>query len=118
MLLQRPTTGVCHVLLRFLTHSGPACSAKVSRTQWPILHHEVQAVHIEYHINGSHRQGHPHSIEHDTQPIAYLISKQAVPYQTRGGTCYPGVSTPKIRSLADSSLQVTSPDGIQLSPPF
>jgi hypothetical protein len=104
MLLQRPTTGVCHALLRFLTHSGPACSAKVSRTQWPILHHEVQAVHIEYHINGSHRQGHPHSIEHDTQPIAYLISKQAVPYQTRGDTCYPKVFTPKIRSLADSSM--------------
>jgi hypothetical protein len=63
MLLQRPTTGVCHALLRF-----------------------------------------PHSTEHDTQPIAYLISMQAVPYRTRGGTCCPGVSTPKIQSLADSSI--------------
>jgi hypothetical protein len=36
---------------------------------------------------------HPHSTEHDTQSIAYLICKQAIPYQTRGGTCCPGVST-------------------------
>jgi hypothetical protein len=35
-------------------------------------------------------RSHPHLIEHDTQPIAYLISKQVVPYQTCGGTCYPG----------------------------
>jgi hypothetical protein len=47
---------------------------------------------------------HPHSTEHDTQSIVYLISKQAVPYQTRGDTCYHDVSTPKIRSLADSSM--------------
>jgi hypothetical protein len=75
MPLQRPTTGVCHTLLRFSTHSGPACSAEVSRTQWPLLHHVVQAVHIEYQTDRSH----PHSIEHDTQHIAYLISKQVIP---------------------------------------
>jgi hypothetical protein len=46
----------------------------------------------------------PHSTEHDTPPIAYLISKQTVPYRTRGGTCCPGVPTPKIRSLVDSSM--------------
>jgi hypothetical protein len=49
-------------------------------------------------------RSHPHSTEHDTQTIAYLISKQAVPYRTRGGTCCHGVSTPKIRSLANSSM--------------
>jgi hypothetical protein len=43
------------------------------------------------------------STEHDTQPIAYLISKEAIPYQTRGDTCSPRVSTPKIRSLVDLS---------------
>jgi hypothetical protein len=32
---------------------------------------------------GHTNRSHPHSIEHDTQPIAYLISKQAIPYQTR-----------------------------------
>jgi hypothetical protein len=53
---------------------------------------------------GHKDRSHPHSIEHDTQPIAYLISKQAVPYQTRGGTCCHVVSTPKICSLADSSM--------------
>jgi hypothetical protein len=35
---------------------------------------------------------------------AFLISQQAVPYRTRGGTCCHGVSTPKIRSLADLSM--------------
>jgi hypothetical protein len=35
---------------------------------------------------------------------AFLISQQAVPYRTRGGTCCPGESTPKIQSLADSSM--------------
>jgi hypothetical protein len=47
---------------------------------------------------------HPDSTEHDTQPIAYLISKQAIPYRTHGGTCCPGVSTTKIQSLVDSSM--------------
>jgi hypothetical protein len=35
---------------------------------------------------------------------AFLISQQAVPYQTCGGTCCPGVSTPQIWSLADLSM--------------
>jgi hypothetical protein len=38
------------------------------------------------------------------------IPNPTVPYQTRGGICCPGVSTPKIRSLADSST--TYHDGI------
>jgi hypothetical protein len=45
-----------------------------------------------------------HSSEQDTLPTTYLISKQAVSYQTCGSTCCPGVSTPKTRSLADSSM--------------
>jgi hypothetical protein len=52
----------------------------------------------------------PHSTEQDTLPIVFLISKQVVPYQTRGGTCCPGVSTPKIWYLAD--LITTSHDDI------
>jgi hypothetical protein len=48
--------------------------------------------------------GYPNSTEHDTQLIAYLISNQAVLYRTRGGTCCPRVSTPKIQSLADLSI--------------
>jgi hypothetical protein len=35
---------------------------------------------------------------------AFLISQQAIPYQTRGGTCCSGVSTPMIQSLADLSM--------------
>jgi hypothetical protein len=61
---------------------------------------------------------HPHWTEHDTQSIAYLISKQVVSYRTRGGTCCLRVSTPKIWSLADQAWQTTSPDGTQPSPPY
>jgi hypothetical protein len=52
----------------------------------------------------------PHSTKQNTQLISFLISKQAIPYQTRGGTCCPAVSTHKIWSLADSST--TCHDGI------
>jgi hypothetical protein len=38
-----------------------------------------------------------HSSKQDTLPTASLISKQAVPYHTRGDTCCPGVSNPKTR---------------------
>jgi hypothetical protein len=79
-------------VLMFSTHSGPFC------TIWfrQFTHNVTQIGHTD--------RSHPHSTEHDTQPIAYLISKQAVPYRTRGGTCCPEVSTPKIQSLADSSM--------------
>jgi hypothetical protein len=43
MPLQRTTTRVCHALLWIPTLSGPACSAEVSRTKWPLLHHVVKA---------------------------------------------------------------------------
>jgi hypothetical protein len=45
-----------------------------------------------------------HSSEQATLPTASLISKQAIPYWTCGGTCYPGVFAPKTQSLVDSSL--------------
>jgi hypothetical protein len=45
-----------------------------------------------------------HSFEQGTLPITSLISKQVIPYRTRGDTYYPGVSTPKTRSLADLSM--------------
>jgi hypothetical protein len=48
-----------------------------------------------------------HTLRRTTQqgtlPKAIIISQQAIPYQTHGGTCYPGDTTPKNRSLADSS---------------
>jgi hypothetical protein len=86
-------------VLHFATVSliGPAYSAKVF-THRPLLHH----VHWgKQHVIS-------HSSEQDT--IVFLISKQATPYRTRGVTCCPGVSTPKIRSLANSST--TCHDGI------
>jgi hypothetical protein len=47
----------------------------------------------------------PHPTEEYTLPIVFLISRQAIPYWTRGGTSCPRVSTPKIRSLADLSTR-------------
>jgi hypothetical protein len=79
-------------VLRFLTQTSPFC------TMW--FRQFTKNVTKTGHTDWSH----PHSTEHDTQPIAYLISKQVVPYQTHGGTCCSTGSTPKIRSLADSSM--------------
>jgi hypothetical protein len=103
MPLQKSTTEVCHALLwfpdkrsplavlRFLTQNSPSC------TMW-------FRQFTKYVTKTDHKVWcHPHSTEYDTQPIAFLISKQPVPHRTRGDTCCPGVSTPKIRSLVDSS---------------
>jgi hypothetical protein len=82
----------------------PACSAMVSHAKHPLLQLVVQAVHKNVTETDHKVWCHPHSIEHDAQPIAYLISKQAIPYRTHGGTCCPGVSTPIIQSVVDSSM--------------
>jgi hypothetical protein len=79
-------------VLRFPAQSGSFC------TMW--FRQFTKNVTKTGHTDWSH----PHSTEHDTQPIAYLISNQVVPYRTRGDTCCPWGSTPKIRSLADSSM--------------
>jgi hypothetical protein len=55
-----------------------------------------------------------HSSEQGTLPIASLISKQVVPYRTRGGTCCPGVSSPKTHSLVDSSMTNMNREGRNL----
>jgi hypothetical protein len=47
-----------------------------------------------------------YSFKQGTLPITSLISKQAVPYRTHGGTYCPGVSTHKTRSLVDSSITI------------
>jgi hypothetical protein len=64
-------------VLSFPAQSGPF------RTMW--FRQFTKNVTKTGHTDRSH----PHSTEHDTQPRAYLISKQAVLYQTRGGTCCP-----------------------------
>jgi hypothetical protein len=79
-------------VLKFPAHSGPIC------TMW--FRQFTQNVTKTEHKDRIH----PHSIEHDTRPISYLISKQAVPYRTHGGTYCPGVSTPMTQSLADSNM--------------
>jgi hypothetical protein len=72
----------------------PARSAKVSSYLKPLLYLVDQITSYIF----------PHTTMQDSQPTASLISKQVVPYRTRGGTCCPGVSTPKIWSLADLSM--------------
>jgi hypothetical protein len=57
-------------VLRFPTQSGPFC------TMW------FRQFTKKVTKMGLTDRSHPHSTEHDTQPIAYLISKQAVPYRT------------------------------------
>jgi hypothetical protein len=100
MSLQRSTAGVCHTLLWFPNQMVPACRAKVSRTNIPSCTMWFKQF-TKYVTKCDHKVWcHPHSIEHDTQPIAYLISKQVVSYRTRGGTYFPGVSTPKISVLS------------------
>jgi hypothetical protein len=59
-----------------------------------------------------------HSFEQGTLLTSSIISKQAVPYWTCGGTCCPRVSTPKTQSLADSSMTNHKPWRSQHSPPF
>jgi hypothetical protein len=97
MPLQRPTTRVCHALLQFPAQSVPACNAEVSHTQWPLLHHVVQAVHKEGHTERSHRQ--------EPSPLNrawHTAHSRSIPdtwwHMLSWG------STPKIRSLADLSM--------------
>jgi hypothetical protein len=81
-----------------------ACSAKVYRTNIPSCTMWFRQFAM-YVTKTDHKVCcHPHSTEHETKPIAYLISKLVIPYRTRGGTCCPGVSTPNIQSLADLSM--------------
>jgi hypothetical protein len=89
---------------------GPACSAKDSPAKGPSC--TMRFKHITKYVTkyDTKNDNNPQSTKQDTQPIAFLISKQVVPYQTRGGICCPGVSTPKIRSLAD--LSTTYHNGI------
>jgi hypothetical protein len=101
MILQRSTTGVCHTLLRFPDKWSPLAVLRFPTQNGPIcimwFRHITKNVAKTDHKEGSRS----HSIEHDTQPTAYLISKQVVPYRTRGGTYCSRVSTAKIQSLAD-----------------
>jgi hypothetical protein len=97
MSLQRSTIGVYHALL-WLPPQAPLV-AKVSPigpfyTMWAWVKSQVIS----------------HSSEQDTQLIVFLISKQAISYRIRCGTCCSGVSTPKIQFIADSST--TCRDGV------
>jgi hypothetical protein len=104
MLLQRSTTGVCHALLWFPEKQSPLAVLRFPTQNIPSCNMWFRQVTKYVTKIDPNVWCHPHSTEHDTQPIAYLISKQAIPYRTHGGTCCPGVSTPMIRSFVDSSM--------------
>jgi hypothetical protein len=78
-------------------YHGPACSAKVSQVD--MRYHDPSCTVWAW----AKSQANPHSSKQDMLHIVFLISKQIIPYRTRDVTCYPRVSTPNIRSLADSS---------------
>jgi hypothetical protein len=67
---------------------GPACSAKDSPPKAPLAPCG-SGIRKVCHMYDTKNDAHPHSTKQDTQPIAFLISKQVVPYQTHGGTCCP-----------------------------
>jgi hypothetical protein len=81
--------------------NGPACSATVSRTNVPscTMWERWFTKYITKY------DAIPHPTEQDTLPIVFLISRQAISYRTRGGTCCPRGSTSKIRFLADSGTK-------------
>jgi hypothetical protein len=89
---------------------GPACSAKDSLAKGPSCTMCFRWI-IKYVTKyDTKNDDNSHSTKQDTLPTTFLIIKQIVPYRTHGGTCCPVGSTPKIRSLADSST--TCHDGI------
>jgi hypothetical protein len=88
---------------------GPACSAKDFLVKGPSCTMWFKQV-TKYVTCMTQRMMHIPTQPSKTQPIAFLISKEVVPYRTRRGTCCPGVSTLKIWSLAYSST--TCHDGI------
>jgi hypothetical protein len=95
MPLQRPTTGVCHALLRIPTQSGPrlqCCGFPHKVAPFALCGSDSSQRMSQRRVTktGHKDRSHPHSNEYVTQPIAYLISKQVISYRTRGGTCCPG----------------------------
>jgi hypothetical protein len=82
--------------------NGPACSAKVSYTNVPSC--------TMWEKRFTKYDAIPGPTEQDILTTVFLISRKVIPYRTRGGTCYPAMSTPKIRSLAN--LSTTCHDGI------
>ena len=93
MPLQRFTTGLSHALLQFPEQTAPLAVLRFPAQTAPLAPCGSQAKHSAL----------PRATEQDTLSIASLISKQAVPYRTRGGTGCSGGSTSKNRSLEDSS---------------
>jgi hypothetical protein len=73
---------------------APACNAEASSWLEPLLHLVDQITSRIF----------PHTVEQDSQPTSSLISNQALPYRTHGDTYCRRVSTPKTRSLVDSSM--------------
>jgi hypothetical protein len=104
MLLQRSTTGVCHSLLQFSNKWSPLAVLRFPTQNIPSCTMWFRQFTKNVTKTDHKVWCYPHSTDHDTHPTAYLISKQVIPYRTRGGTCCPGVSTPKIQSLANSSI--------------
>jgi hypothetical protein len=104
MLLQKSITRVWHALLWFPDKRSPLAVLRFPAQNSPFCTIWFRQFTKNITKTDNKEGSHPHSTKHDTRPTAYLISKQAIPYRTRGGTYCPGVSAPKIQSLVDSSM--------------
>jgi hypothetical protein len=83
MSLQRPTTGVCHALLRIPQQRAPLAVLRFSQQRAPLApcgSGRSKVCHKVCHMCDTKNDAHPHSTEQHTQPMSFLISKQVVPY--------------------------------------
>jgi hypothetical protein len=109
MPLQRTATEVHHALLRILQQRALVAVLRISQQRAPLAPCSSSRSQSMSHVWHKEWCTSPLNWARHTQPIAFQISKQAVPYQTRDGTCCPRVSTPRIWSIAD--LSTTCDDG-------
>jgi hypothetical protein len=94
MLLQRSTTVVFHALLQFLDKQSALAVPRFPAQSIPSCTMRFRQF-TKYVRKTDHKVWcHLYSTEHDTQPIANLISKQVIPYRTCSSTCCPRGSTP------------------------
>jgi hypothetical protein len=98
-----------YMLLQRFTMGRMPCLAKV-------VHGTIAMLRIPKVVRGTMAPLAPCELRRVTTPISHSsekgtllttsqISKQAVPYWTRGGTCCPQVSTPKTRSLVTMNCE-------------
>jgi hypothetical protein len=80
MSLQWLITEVYHTLLRFPNKWSPLAVLRFPIQSGPSYTMWFRQFTKDVTKTDHKDRRHPHSTDHDTQPIVYLISKQVVPY--------------------------------------